>query len=152
MDRSALSPANLWSMAKESVSAWIDDFAPSMGAAIAYYTAFSIAPMLIIVIAVAGFFFGRDAVTGQLYAQLAGLIGDDGAKAIQGMVSSASDTGQGIVATIVGVVVLLAGATTVFAELQTDLDRIWKAPEAKKPEGIWGLIRGRLLSLGMVVS
>ncbi len=152
MPRAALSPSVLWSMTKECATAWIDDFAPSMGAAIAYYTAFSIAPLLVIVIAVAGLFLGRDAASGQLYTELGGLIGDDGATAIQGLVKSASNTGDGIVATIIGVVLLIVGGTTVFAELQTDLDRIWKAPAVKQVEGIWGLIRSRLLSLGLVVS
>jgi len=126
MNGIALSPAALWSLAKESAAAWMDDFAPSMGAAIAYYTAFSIAPLLIIVIAIAGLFFGREAASGYLYAQLDGLLGDQGARAIQGMVESASSTDEGVIATAVGVVLLAVGATTVFAELQTDLDRIWK--------------------------
>jgi membrane protein len=152
MNGIALSPAALWSLAKESAAAWMDDFAPSMGAAIAYYTAFSIAPLLIIVIAIAGLFFGREAASGYLYAQLDGLLGDQGARAIQGMVESASSTGEGVIATAVGVVLLAVGATTVFAELQTDLDRIWKAPAAKKAEGLWELVRSRVLSRGLVVS
>ena len=147
-----LSPSVLIEMLKQSVRAWIDDFAPSMGAGIAYYTAFSIAPLLIIVIGVAGIFFGQEAASGYLYGQLAGLLGDAGAKAVQAMVESARNTEDGVVATVVGVVLLLVGATTVFAELQTDLDRIWKAPVAKKSGGLWGLIRSRLLSLGLVVS
>ena len=152
MNRATLSPAHLWSMTRESASAWIDDYAPSMGAAIAYYTMFSIAPMLIIVIAIAGFFFGREAASGQLYGQLAGLVGPNGAKAVQGLVESASSPTEGIIATVISLVLLIVGATTVFAELQTDLDRVWKAPAAKKPEGLWGMIRSRLLSLGLVVS
>jgi membrane protein len=152
MNRAALSPATLWPMIKESFSAWQDDFAPSMGAAIAYYTLFSIAPLLVIVIAIAGFFFGDEAASGQIYAQIAGLIGDEGAAGIQGLVKSASDPGKGAFATIIGVVLLIIGATTVFAELQSDLDRIWKAPAAKKPEGVWGMVRARLLSFGLVVS
>ena len=152
MNRAAFSPKALWSLAKDSVTAWIDDFAPSMGAAIAYYTAFSIAPLLIIVIAIAGFFFGSDAASGYLYAQLAGLLGDQGAEVIQAMVASASNSDEGIVASTVSLVLLVIGATTVFAELQSDLDRIWKAPALKKTEGIWELLRGRVLSLGLVVS
>jgi len=139
-------------MTKESVSAWIDDFAPSMGAGIAYYTAFSIAPLLILVIAIAGFFFGTDAASGYVYAQVAGLLGQDGAKAVQDMVERASSADEGIVATLISGGLLLLGATTVFGELQSDLDRIWKAPAAKKPGGLWGMVRGRLLSLGLVVS
>ena len=149
---STLSLGVLWTMAKESASAWIDDFAPSMGAAIAYYTAFSIAPVIIIVIAIAGFVFGADAASGYLYAQVSGLLGDEGGKAVQGMVESASSSGKGIIATVIGIVLLVVGATTVFAELQTDLDRIWKAPAATKSEGLWKLVRSRVLSLGLVVS
>jgi membrane protein len=152
MDRSALLPANLWSMAKESVTAWIDDFAPSMGASIAYYTVFSIAPLLIIVIAIAGFVWGEEAASGYLYSQLGGILGDEGTKAVQAMVASASDRKDGVIASIAGVVLLAVGATTVFAELQSDLDRIWKAPAVKKPEGLWGMLRSRVLSLGLVVS
>jgi membrane protein len=152
MNRAALAPASLWALAKQSATAWMDDFAPSMGAAIAYYTAFSIAPLLIILIAIVGLFLGRDAASGHIYAQLADLLGDNASTAIQAMVESASDTGQGVIATAVGVVLLAIGATTVFAELQTDLDRVWKAPAAKRPEGLWGLIRSRVLSFGLVVS
>jgi membrane protein len=94
MIHAALSPRALWGMAKAAASAWVDDFAPSMGAAIAYYTAFSIAPLLIIVLAIAGFFFGQEAASGYLYVQLGGLIGDDGAKAIQGMVKAQAIPGK----------------------------------------------------------
>jgi membrane protein len=139
-------------MAKESVSAWIDDFAPSMGAAIAYYTAFSIAPLLVIVIAIAGFAFGEDAASGYLYGEISGLLGDEGGKAVQGMVNSAGSSDKGTIATVIGIVLLVIGATTVFAELQSDLDRIWKAPAAAKREGLWALLRSRVLSLGLVVS
>ena len=152
MNRAALSPANLWSMIRESISRWSDDFAPSMGAALAYYTVFSIAPMIIIIIAIAGFFLGREAASGQIYAQVAGLVGDNGAKVVQSAVESASSRSEGIIATVISVVLLLVGATGVFGELQTDLDRIFKAPAAAKTEGLWGLIRARLLSLGLVVS
>jgi membrane protein len=146
------SSSALWSLTKEAVSSWINDFAPSMGAGLAYYTAFSIAPLLIIVIAVAGLFFGAEAASGYLYAQLNGLIGDQGAQAIQGMIQSASNKSDAGLANVLGIALLFIGATTVFAELQSDLDRIWKAPAAKKTEGFWGLIRGRILSLGLVVS
>jgi len=152
MNRAALSPKALWSMIRESVSAWVDDFAPSMGAGIAYYTVFSLAPLLVIVIAIAGLIFGSDVASGYLYEQLGGLLGDQGADAVRDMVESAHSSGEGIVATIVGAVLLVIGATTVFGELQSDLDRIWKAPAAKKSEGIWGMLRSRVLSFGLVVS
>jgi membrane protein len=142
---------SLWSLTRESVSQWSDDYASSMGAALAYYTIFSIAPLLVIAIALAGFFFGNDAASGEIFAQLRGLIGDRGASTIEAAVASASQTGHGTFAAIVGIVTLLLGATSVFGELQSDLDRIW---DAKKPEnaGIWGMLRLRLLSFGMVLG
>src|SRR4029453_13240148 len=92
----------IFRLARESVSAWIDDFAPSMGAAISYYTIFSIAPLLLIVSAVAGIVFGSDAAAGRIYGELASLVGSDGARAIQAMVASASEPERSIIGTIVG--------------------------------------------------
>src|SRR5690242_1782684 len=142
---------SLWSLAKESVSQWSDDYAASMGAALAYYTIFSIAPLFVIAIALAGFFFGEDAARGEIFGQLRGLIGDEGASAIQGVVKSAGQTGHGTFAAIAGVVTLLLGATSVFGELQSDLDRIWDSPKPKQ-SGLWGMLRGRVLSFGMVLG
>lgn len=152
MQRQALSPAALWSLTRESVTGWLGDFAPSMGAGIAYYTAFSIAPLLIIVITIAGLFFGQDVASSYVYDQIAALLGPQGAAAVRAMVEEAGRTKEGILAPVIGLGLLLVGATTVFAELQSDLDRIWKAPAAKRPEGLWGLLRRRVLSLGLVVS
>jgi membrane protein len=153
MDRAVLHPATLWSLARDTVRGWLADFAPSMGAGIAYYTAFSIGPLLVVVIAIAGVVFGADAVSGYVYAQLADLLGASGAQMVRDMAHRAGRTEQGVVAPIVGVVLLLVGATTVFAELKSDLDRIWKAPAAQAPRaGAWGLMRRRILSLGLVVS
>lgn len=142
----------IWELTKTSTNAWLDDFAPSMGAAISYYTLFSLAPMLIISIAVAGFFFGEEAARGEIFGQLRGLLGEEGAAAIQGLLKSANEPAEGVVATLVGLVMLVIGATTVFAELQSDLDRIWRSPAVKSSSGIWLLIRTRLLSLGMVLG
>ena len=139
-------------MARETVTSWLGDFAPSMGAGIAYYTAFSIGPLLIIVIAIAGLVFGEDAASGYVYAQVRDMLGREGAAAVQTMVERAGETREGILAPVIGLGLLLVGATTVFAELQSDLDRIWKAPAAKQREGLWGLLRRRVLSLGLVVS
>jgi len=145
-------PKQLWQLLKDSVSAWVDDFAPSMGAAISYYTVFSIAPLLLIVIAVAGLVLGQEAASGQIFAQLQGLLGEDGAKAVQGMVESASLSGKSFFATVIGVITLIIGATTVFGELQSALDRIWESPAAEKKEGIWNLLRTRVLSFGMILA
>jgi membrane protein len=130
--------------------AWSDDYAPSMGAAISYYTVFSLAPLLVIVIAVAGAVFGRQAVEGQIAAQLSGLIGQEGAGLVQNLVAAASDRNSGLIAGIVSTVVLLLGATSVFTELQNSLDRIWHVPPEDKPQGVWAILRARLLSFGMI--
>jgi membrane protein len=142
----------MFGLCKKAAGAWVDDFAPSMGAAISYYTVFSLAPLLVIVIAIAGAIFGREAVTGQITGQLTGLIGKDGAMVVQGLVASASDTDRGLVAGLVSIVVLLVGATTVFAELQSALDRIWHVPEREKPKGVWAIVRARLLSFGLILG
>lgn len=137
---------------KDAVSAWSDDYAPSMGAAISYYTLFSLAPLLVLVIAVAGLAFGAEAVRGQIAAQLGALMGSDTAQAIEGMVQSAAISGKGVWATAISIGVLLVGATSVFSELQSALDRIWHVPESRKPSGIWGLLRARLFSLGLILG
>ncbi|MCU1381429.1 MAG: hypothetical protein JWL71_126, partial [Acidobacteria bacterium] len=135
-----------------SASKWSDDYASSMGAALAYYTLFSLAPLLLLVIAIAGLVFGADAARGQIVAQLAGLIGQEGATAVQGLLKSASEPAKSTIASIISFVTLIVGATSIFAELQSDLDRIWRAPELAKPAGIWGMLRTRLLSFGLIVS
>ncbi len=123
-----------------------------MGAAISYYTMFSLAPLLVIVIAIAGAIFGREAVQGEIVVQLQGLIGREGAIAVQGLIKSASEPSKGITAGLISMVVLLIGATTVFAELQSALDRIWHVPERAKPTGIWAIFRARVLSFGLILG
>ncbi|KQP15179.1 YihY/virulence factor BrkB family protein [Pseudorhodoferax sp. Leaf267] len=137
---------------KKTVNAWSDDFAPSMGAAISYYTMFSLAPLLVLVIAIAGFAFGAEAVRGQISSQLSTLMGPDTAQAIEGMIESASLSDNGWWASALSVVVLLVGATSVFAELQSALDRIWHVPESQKPSGVWGILRARLFSMGLILG
>jgi membrane protein len=144
--------SHFWDLAKQSVNAWLDDYAPSMGAAIAYYTVFSIAPLLIIVIAVAGLIWGQEAVQGEIFGQLAGLLGAEGAAGIQSLLASADKPAEGIISTVISVVILIVGATTVFAELQSALDRIWKVPAQEKKSGIWATLRARLLSFGLVLG
>ncbi len=141
----------IWGLIKESISRWSEDRAPSMGAALSYYTVFSLAPLLVIVIGIAGLVFGEEAARGAIVGQLQGLIGDEGGRAINEMIENAGKTGTGIVATIVGVVTLLVGASGVFVELQDDLDRIWKAPP-RVGAGIINFIRARLLTFGMVLA
>lgn len=136
---------------RHAVRGWLADRAPSMGAALAYYTLFSLAPLLLIVVAVAGMVFGQDAANGQIYGQLKGLMGASGAAAVQGLLSSVNWPAGGVINTIVGLVLMLVGATTVFAELQGTLDHIWRAPE-RPPGGIWGFLRARMLSFGLILG
>ncbi len=141
----------LWGVIKSAFSSWLEDYAPSMGAALAYYTMFSIAPLLLIVISIAGLVFGEEAARGEIFGQLQGLMGEEGAQAVQGLLESVNKPAQGAVTAVVGVVLLLVGATTVFAELQDALDRIWRAPK-RESGGIWGLLRARILSFGMILG
>lgn len=147
-----LSPRRLYRLFVKAATAWLDDYAPSMGAAISYYTAFSLAPLLVIVIAIAGALFGREAVQGRVVAELSGLIGREGATVVQALVAAASDTDKGAVAGAISAALLLVGATTVFAELQSALDRIWHVPDAKRPSGVWAVLRARLLSFGLILG
>jgi membrane protein len=145
-------PKHLLQMFVKAAKAWSNDYAPSMGAAISYYTVFSLAPLLVIVIAIAGAFFGREAVTGAIVAQLGGLIGEQGAGLIQNVVASASLSGNGLVASLISGAVLIMGATSVFTELQSALDRIWHVPPSQKPQGIWAMLRARILSFGLILG
>ncbi len=133
------------------MESWVDDYAPSMGAALAYYTLFSVAPLLLIVVSIAGLAFGQDAARGEIVAQLQGLMGDAAATALENLLASVSRPAEGILSALIGVVVLLVGATTVFAELQDALDRIWRAP-ARPKGGVWRLLRARVLSFGLILG
>ena len=145
-------PAQWWAMVKDAASAWIDDYAPSMGAALSYYTVFSLAPLLLIVISVAGLVFGEEAARGEIFGQVAQLMGADAAKAVEDLLASVNKPAQGIASVALGVGLLLVGATTVFGELQDALDRIWRAPARERSAGWWQLLRARLLSFGMILG
>ena len=123
-----------------------------MGASISYYALFSLAPLLLIVISVAGLVFGREAAQGEIVAQLAGIMGHEGAEALQAMLKAAREPKESIAATCVSLVVFLVGATATFAELQNALDRIWEVPASKRKSGLWHLLRTRLLSFGLVLG
>jgi membrane protein len=140
--------AALWRTAADN---WVTDRAASMGAAIAYYTCFSLAPMLILVVAVAGLAFGKSAAEGALFDQLADLVGTDSAGALQAMLRSAGGAKSGVIASIIGFVTLLIAATAVFAELQAALNVIWKA-KAPTGFGLWHLAKSRLLSLSLILA
>jgi membrane protein len=138
-----------WKLAKDTVSNFMSDGALSQGAAIAYYTIFSIAPVLVIAISVAGLAFGQDAAQGAIVRQLGGLMGQQSADAIQAMIKSASNHKSGIIATVLGVGTLILTASGVFGQMQSALNLIWKA---EPKTGISRLVRARIASLGLVAA
>jgi len=137
---------------RRSVLSWFKDEASSMGAAIAFYTLFSIAPILLIVIWIAGVFITPEAVQAHVLAQMQMLLGNTGAAAVQTLLSSAKYGGKNAFSTAVGIIALLVGATSVFAELQNSLNRIWRTPGAKREGSVWVVVRARLLSFGLVLG
>lgn len=142
--------AAAWRLAKDTIDAFIADELLSRGAAIAYYTIFSIAPVLIIVIAVAGLTFGHEAAQGALVAQLSDLMGARSADVLQAMIESASNRKAGIWATALGLATLLLTASGVFGEMQSALNVIWKA--APQRSAVARVVRSRLTSLGLVLT
>jgi len=142
--------SSAWKLLKDTVTAFIEDEALSKGAAIAFYTVTSIAPVLLIVIAIAGLAFGHDAAQIAITAQLSGLMGQQTAEVLQTAVASASGKSSGIWATIIGIIMLIVTASGVFGEMQSALNAIWKA----KPKGttVSRLIRARAASLGLVAA
>jgi len=136
--------------------AWRADYAASMGAALAYYTLFSLAPLLLIVISVAGLVFGEAAARGEIQVQLDTLMGPHSASAVQDLLASVHQPAKGVAATLLGLALLLAGAASVFGELEDALDRIWRVPlnaDSKGPGNGWlALLRSRLLSYGMILA
>lgn len=145
-------PIDYYYLTRDSIKAWQEDYAASLGAAIAFYTAFSIAPLMIIIIAIAGFVWGEDAVRGELIQQLGGIVGNDAAAGIQALIRDADRPSQGLAATLISAGILVWGSTRVFAELQSALDRIWEVPRAVRRQGIWRTLRARLLSFGLVLG
>ena len=145
-----ISLRHMWRLTKTAADAWLEDRAASMGAALAYYTAFSIAPLLVIAISVAGLIFGREAAQAAVVDQLQGLLGPAGGAAVTSLLTGTAGFGTNIMGIVIGVSALIVTATTAFVELQDDLDRIWKAPP-RLGSGVFNLIKSRMLSLAMVV-
>jgi membrane protein len=136
---------------KQTVKEWAEDKVPRLGAALAYYTMFSLAPLLIIAIAIAGFVFGEEAARGRVTQELGSLINDDAAAMVEELILNARRPGAGIAATVVGVVTLLFGASGVIGQLKDSMNTIWEV--APKPgRGLKGLIKDRFLSLAMVLG
>ncbi|MEO5968438.1 MAG: YihY/virulence factor BrkB family protein [Bdellovibrionia bacterium] len=142
---------NAAGLLKSTAFAWSDDNVSMMSGSLAYSTVFSIAPLLVIAIAVAGFVFGEQASNGQIFKGINDLIGADGAEAIQAMVkSSAQRPNTGIFATLVGIVTLVVGASNAFQQLQQSLNMIWKV-RLKSTHSFWALVHKRLLTFSMVL-
>ena len=142
----------LFDIGTKAVVAWFDHNAASLGAALAFYTLFSVAPILIIAVAIAGYVFGADFAQTQVLSQLQSLIGDAGAKTVGDLMASAHYSDKKGLAAAVGVVTLIIGATSVFGELQNALERIWQTPKPVREVGWWRFLRGRVLSVGMVLG
>jgi membrane protein len=138
-------------LVKLAGAAWMKDRAPTMGAALAFYSAFAVAPLLVIVIAFARAVWGANAARGAIVSQLAGIVGVPAAEAIQALVTAAPQTTSGVFASIIGIVTTLVAATTLVVEVQDDLDYLWKAPA--RPGSSWAtLLRARLLALGIILA
>jgi membrane protein len=147
-----MSPAALWSVTKQALGGWWNDNVPRLGASLSYYTLFALAPVLIIAIAIAGFFFGPEAVRGEVVGQIRGLMGEEGARAVQAMLEGAARPSASRIATVAGILTFFLGATGAFLELQTALNGIWRVKP--KEGGKWwkDLVIQRLISFGLVIA
>jgi membrane protein len=143
---------DFWGLVKAAASGWVADYAQSMGAALAYYTMFSIAPLLLIVISMAGLFFGEEAARGEIFGKLQDLVGAQGALAVQGLLDSVREPAKSVTATVFATALLVIGATSVLGELQDALDRIWRVLAGTGQPGVRGLVRSRLLSVAMTLG
>jgi membrane protein len=140
-----------WATVKETASDWSDDNASRLAAALAYYSLLSLAPLLVIVIAVAGLFYGPDAARGKIAGELGAVVGGEAALGIQSVAASARSQTGGVISTIVGVVTLFVGASGVFGELQSSLNTIWEV-KPKPGRGVLGQLKDRFLSFTMVLG
>jgi membrane protein len=142
----------IWLLAKTTIKEWQEDKALRLGAALSYYTIFSLTPLLIIVIGIAGIFFGNDAARDRIMTELNGLLGTQGGAAIGDMLKNQQQQpSKNVIATIIGFITLLLGATGVVGELQDSLNTIWNV-ENKSASGLMGMLRQRILSLGMILG
>lgn len=147
-----MTPGALWFVTKRALSGWWNDNVPRLGASLSYYTLFAMAPVLVIAIAIAGFFFGAEAVRGEIVGQIRGLMGEEGARAVQAMLEGASKPSDNVIATAAGLLTFFIGATGAFLELQTALNGIWRVKP--KEDGKWWkeLVIQRMVSFGLVIA
>ena len=147
----ALKPRMMWLLMKDAASDWSRDRAPRLGAALAYYTVFSLVPFLVVVIAVIGLVFGEEAAQSAILSQIAELVGEQTAAAIKDMIQRADQPSTGLFATGLAVATLLLGASGVFGQLQDALNTVWGV-EPKEGRGVWGFIKDRFLSFVAVLG
>ncbi|MEO8763329.1 MAG: YihY/virulence factor BrkB family protein [Ginsengibacter sp.] len=141
----------LWKVLKDSFKGFSEDRIMKLSAALAYYTVFSVGPLLIVIVFLCSFFFGREAIEGGIYGQIEGFVGHDAAIQLQEIIKNAAIGGKGKVAAIIGIVTLLIGATSMFGEMQDSINMIWGL-KAKPKSAWWLLIKNRLLSFGVIGS
>jgi membrane protein len=146
-----MSISEIISFFKAGFADWSEDKASRLAAALSYYSAVSLAPLLIILLGIAGLVFGQEAATGQVAAQIQGFLGEQSAQAIQDIIANANKPDTGILSTIIGTVILLLGASGVFGELQDGLNTVWEV-KPKPGRGILGIIKHRFLSMAMVLG
>lgn len=146
-----ITPRGIWSVLKKSFNGFIDDKVMKLSASLAYYTVFSIGPMIIVIIYIAGLLYGKEAVEGTVFEEIKGLVGANAAVQVQEMIKNAALQTEGNFAFIVGIVTLVIGATSVFAEIQDSINQIWNLkPKPKK--GWLKMITDRLLSFSVIIS
>ncbi|MBA2250838.1 MAG: YihY/virulence factor BrkB family protein [Chitinophagaceae bacterium] len=141
----------MWEVLKNCFNGFLDNKITKLSASLAFYTVFSLGPLLIVILFLCGLFYGQDAVQGTIYKQMEGFVGHDTALQLQQLIKSAAISGKSNVAAIIGMVTLLIGATTVFAEIQDSINMIWGL-KVKPKAGLWKLIKTRLLSFGVIGS
>jgi membrane protein len=141
----------LWPLLKQAATQWSEDRAPRLGAALAYYTVFSLVPLLMVAIGIAGLVFGEEAARGEILRQISGLVGEKSGSMLQDSLQQARDPQTGIFGTLIGVGMLLLGASGVFGQLQDALNTVWEV-KSKPGRGFWGLLRDRFLSLVTVLG
>jgi membrane protein len=155
MTRSArshiLTPSSLWWVLRHAFIGWWNDNVPRLGASLAYYTLFALAPILVIAIGLAGLVFGPDAVRGEVVGQIQGLVGRQGAEAVQAMIQGAAHPRSSVLATVIGLVTAFLGATGAFIELQTALNAIWRV-QPRPGVSVLAFLKQRLISFGLVVG
>jgi membrane protein len=140
-----------WGLLKKTGSSFVDDNAMKLSAALSYYTIFSLPPLLIVIVSICGVFFGKDAIEGKIVGQISGLVGKDTAIQIQEMMRNAQLSDSGVLATVLGIAILIFGASGVFAEIQDSINSIWGL-KAKPKKGLWKFVINRLMSFSMIAT